>query len=69
MQLWFAVRVCLQVFGKIVNVLVPSTPEEDIDYFGIIEENVRQVVGDYLDQHNLDQLEVYKDSLGVLLQR
>lgn len=57
------------MFGKIVNVLIPSTPEEDIDYFGIIEENVRQVVGDYLDQHNLAQLEVYKDSLGVLLQR
>ncbi|KAK4307910.1 hypothetical protein Pmani_020358 [Petrolisthes manimaculis] len=57
------------VFGKIVKVLIPSTTEEDIDYFGVIEDNVRHVVGEYIDQHNLDQLEVYKDSLGVLLQR
>nr|XP_027219089.1 uncharacterized protein LOC113811520 [Penaeus vannamei] len=42
-------------------------PEEDIDYFELIKEDVKRVVGDYIDQHNMHQLEIYKDDLGRLL--
>ncbi|MDK2413619.1 hypothetical protein QHH03_31490, partial [Aphanizomenon sp. 202] len=31
--------------------------------------DVKRVVGDYIDQHNMHQLEIYKDDLGRLLQR
>lgn len=55
--------------GKIVDVLLGTGQEGEVDYFEVIRTQVQQVVGDYIDAHNMDQLEVYKDSLGVLLQR
>lgn len=55
--------------GKVVDVLLGSGQEGEVDYFEVIRKEVQQVVGDYIDAHNMDQLEVYKDSLGVLLQR
>ncbi len=58
-----------QIMGKIVDVLLGSGQEGEVDYFEVIRTQVQQVVGDYIDAHNMDQLEVYKDSLGVLLQR
>lgn len=58
-----------EVISAIVGILLPSTPEEDIDYFELIKEDVMQVVGDYVDQHNMDQIEAYKDDLGFLLKR
>lgn len=57
------------ILGKIVGVLIGSGQEGEVDYFEVIRENVQQVVGDYIDAHNMDQIEVYKESLGVLLQR
>ncbi|TOF87540.1 hypothetical protein CGJ15_24930 [Vibrio parahaemolyticus] len=57
------------IFDKVINVLIPTNPSDDIDYFQVIKENVKQVAGDYIDQHNMDQLEVYKTDLGYLLQR
>lgn len=59
----------LSILQKILGILLPSTPEEDIDYFELIKEDVKRVVGDYIDQHNMHQLEIYKDDLGRLLQR
>jgi len=58
-----------EVISAIINIFLPSTPEEDIDYFELIKEDVMHVVGDYIDQHNMDQLEVYKNDLGFLLKR
>lgn len=57
------------IMGKIVDVLLGSGQDGEVDYFEVIRTQVQQVVGDYIDAHNMDQLEVYKDSLGVLLQR
>ncbi|XP_042234815.1 uncharacterized protein LOC121874651 [Homarus americanus] len=59
----------LEIFSKIVKILIPATPDEDSDYFDLIRGDVEQVVGDYIDQHNMDQLLIYKSDLGVLLQR
>ncbi|XP_042868145.1 uncharacterized protein LOC122250670 [Penaeus japonicus] len=59
----------LSILQKILGVLLPSSSEEDIDYFELIKEDVKEVVGDYIDQHNMHQLEIYKDDLGRLLQR
>ncbi|XP_037794769.1 uncharacterized protein LOC119590083 [Penaeus monodon] len=59
----------LSILQKILGILLPSSPEEDIDYFALIKEDVKRVVGDYIDQHNMHQLEIYKDDLGRLLQR
>ncbi|CAL4065457.1 unnamed protein product [Meganyctiphanes norvegica] len=58
-----------EVILAVLNILLPSSPEEDIDYFELIKEDVMRVVGDYIDQHNMDQLEAYKNDLGVLLKR
>lgn len=55
--------------GKIVGALVGTGQEGEVDYFEVIRTQVQQVVGDYIDAHNMDQLEIYKESLGVLLQR
>jgi len=52
-----------------INVLSPPTSEEDIHYFELIEEDVKVVVGEYINQHNMDQIEVYKDDLAVLMKR
>nr|XP_045608972.1 uncharacterized protein LOC123764824 [Procambarus clarkii] len=56
------------IFLKIINILLPG-PDDEVDYFEVIKEDVETVVGDYIDQHNMDQLEVYKSDLGVLLRR
>ncbi|KAK7061138.1 hypothetical protein SK128_026712 [Halocaridina rubra] len=56
------------IMMKILGILIPK-PEEDIDYFEIIKGNVQKVVGDYIDEHNMNQLEIYKTDLGNLMQR
>ncbi|KAK8375669.1 hypothetical protein O3P69_008452 [Scylla paramamosain] len=57
------------ILGKIVGALVGTGQEGEVDYFEVIRTQVQQVVGDYIDAHNMEQLEIYKESLGVLLQR
>ncbi|MPC07746.1 hypothetical protein E2C01_000313 [Portunus trituberculatus] len=61
--------IILQILGKIVGALVGKGQEGEVDYFEVIRTQVQQVVGDYIDAHNMKQLEIYKESLGVLLQR
>lgn len=58
-----------QILSKIVDVLLGMGQEGELDYFKVIRTQVQQAVGNYIDAHNMDQVEVYKDSLGVLLQR
>ena len=58
-----------QIINKVVGVLVGSGQGGEVNYFEVIRAQVQQVVGDYIDEHNMNQLEIYKNSLGVLLQR
>jgi len=57
-----------EVVEWIANAIDPP-PTADIDYFKVIEANVRTMVGDYVNQHNIDQILVWRKSLADLLVR
>ncbi|XP_076056769.1 uncharacterized protein LOC143034511 [Oratosquilla oratoria] len=59
---------CSKVIIAIIDVLAPVVDTE-VDYFELIKEDVKQVVGDYINDHNMQQLEIYKSDLAVLLNR
>jgi len=51
------------------EVAATLSPEEDNHYFDLIKEDVKEVVGDYINKHNMDQLEIYKNDLAALMTR
>lgn len=52
----------------IANAINPP-PDAMIDYFKVIALNVRNVVGLYVNQHNMDQILAYKGDLADLITR
>jgi len=61
-----------EIFEEVVEWIakaIDPPPTADIDYFKVIEANVRKMVGDYVNQHNIDQILVWRKSLADLLVR
>jgi len=60
------------IFEEVVEWIakaIDPPPTADIDYFKVIEANVRAMVGDFVNQHNIDQILVWRKSLADLLVR
>jgi len=61
-----------EIFEEIIEWIakaIDPPPTADIDYFKVIELNVRNVVGEYVNQHNMDQILLYKGDLADLISR
>jgi len=57
-----------EIIQWIANAINPP-PDSEIDYFKTIAQNVRNLVGIYVNQHNMDQILHYKADLAELLKR
>lgn len=53
----------------LLNSILAVFEEEEFDYWGIVKEQVEQVVGAYINEHNMHQVEVYQSDLETLLDR
>jgi len=61
-----------EIFEKVIEWIakaIDPPPTADIDYFAVIAKNVRNVVGEYVNKHNMDQILHYKGDLAELLSR
>merc|ERR1712002_1133277 len=61
-----------EIFEEIIEWIakaIDPPPTADIDYFKVIELNVRNVVGEYVNQHNMDQILHYKGDLADLISK
>jgi len=57
-----------EIIQWITNAINPP-PDSEINYFAVIALNVRNLVGLYVNQHNMDQILHYRGDLADLLQR
>jgi len=57
------------VSGRVTGALNSPSEEEDMDYFALIKEDVQKMVGTFINEQNIQQLEQYKDDLANLLDR
>merc|ERR1711962_853030 len=61
-----------EIFEEVVEWIakaIDPPPTADIDYFKVIEANVRAMVGDYVNQYNIDEILMWRSSLADLLVR
>jgi len=61
-----------EIFEEIIEWIakaIDPPPTADIDYFKVIALNVRNVVGEYVNEHNMDQILHYKGDLADLITR
>jgi len=59
----------ISVTEIVVGALKSPSPEEEMDYFALIKEDVQRMVGTFINEQNMMQLEQYKDDLASLLDR
>lgn len=58
-----------QTVQQLINVIIDTLTKEDFDYWGEVKDEVMLVVGQYINEHNMNQIEVYQDDLVTLLDR
>lgn len=54
---------------ELLNVIVDALTKEDFDYWEEVKEEVMALVGQYINEHNMNQVEVYQDDLVSLIDR
>ncbi|XP_050711388.1 uncharacterized protein LOC126995666 [Eriocheir sinensis] len=54
---------------QLINVIIDTLTQEEFDYWGEVKDEVMLVVGQYINEHNMNQVEVYQEDLVTLLDR
>lgn len=54
---------------QLLTVIVEALTQEDFDYWGEVKDEVMSLVGQYINEHNMNQVEVYQEDLVTLIDR
>ncbi|XP_042868160.1 uncharacterized protein LOC122250672 [Penaeus japonicus] len=54
---------------ELLNTILGALNQEDFDYWGQVKDEVTALVGDYINAHNIHQVEVYQQDLQTLMDR
>lgn len=58
-----------QTVQELLNVIIDTLTQEEFDYWGEVKDEVMLLVGQYINEHNMNQIEVYQDDLVTLMDR
>lgn len=58
-----------QTVQQLINVIIDTLTKEEFDYWGEVKDEVMLVVGQYINEHNMNQVEVYQEDLVTLMDR
>lgn len=58
-----------QTVQQLINLIIDTLTQEEFDYWGEVKDEVMLVVGQYINEHNMNQVEVYQEDLITLLDR
>lgn len=53
----------------LLNSIISAFEEEEFDYWGEVKDQVEELVGIYINEHNMHQVEVYQSDLETLMDR
>lgn len=53
----------------LLNSIITAFEQEEFDYWGEVKEQVEELVGIYINEHNMHQVEVYQSDLETLMDR
>ncbi|XP_037794772.1 LOW QUALITY PROTEIN: uncharacterized protein LOC119590084 [Penaeus monodon] len=54
---------------ELLNTILDALDQEAFDYWGQVKDEVTALVGDYINAHNMHQVEVYQQDLQTLMDR
>ena len=54
---------------QLLIVILEALNEEDFDYWGEVKDEVMALVGQYINEHNMNQVKVYQKDLATLIDR
>lgn len=54
---------------ELLNTILAALNQEEFDYWGQVKDEVIALVGDYINAHNMHQVEVYQKDLQTLMDR
>ncbi|XP_076056770.1 uncharacterized protein LOC143034512 [Oratosquilla oratoria] len=54
---------------ELLNVILDVFAKEDFDYWSEVKDEVEALVGDYINLHNMHQVEIYQEDLERLMKR
>ncbi|XP_047494005.1 uncharacterized protein LOC125042417 [Penaeus chinensis] len=54
---------------ELLNTILAALNQEEFDYWGQVKDEVMGLVGDYINVHNMHQVEVYQQDLQMLMDR
>ncbi|KAG0712794.1 hypothetical protein GWK47_017676 [Chionoecetes opilio] len=54
---------------QLLSVILEALMKEDFDYWGEVKDEVMALVGQYINGHNMNQIEVYQEDLTTLVDR
>ena len=57
------------VSALLLAIIEAWKPKPEDDYWEHVEDKVKEVCGEFVNQHNIDQILVYKDDLRTLLSK
>ena len=55
--------------ANLLRMIIDAFSKEEFDYWGNVKDQVVKMVGTYINEHNMHQLEVYQKDLEELLDR
>ncbi|XP_068223853.1 uncharacterized protein [Palaemon carinicauda] len=58
-----------QTVHGLLDVILKALNEPEFDYWGEVQDEVAQMVGDYINEHNIHEVEVYQNELQRLMDR
>lgn len=54
---------------QLLTVILEALTQEDFDYWGEVKDEVMSLVGQYINEHNMNQVKVYQEDLVTLIDR
>ncbi|MPC22385.1 hypothetical protein E2C01_015399 [Portunus trituberculatus] len=54
---------------QLLYVILEALTTEDFDYWGEVKDEVMSLVGQYINEHNMNQVKVYQEDLATLIDR